>query len=87
MDHLSETVHLVVGLAATYRPGAITDAERVVDTYLVAFQGYHARTAAIDALLDQLHSPSHRARNRGGLFEQIELHLQRRHREMAREFQ
>lgn len=87
MDHLREAVHLVVGLAASYRPGAITEAEQIVDTYLLAFPGYLARKAAIGALVDELHSPSHRARNRGGLFEQVELHLQRRHREMAREFQ
>ena len=41
----------------------------------------------MDALLKELALPAHRARNRGGLFELIELHLKRRHREMARQFQ
>ena len=87
MKHLSETIRLLVNLAASYRPGIINDAEQVVDSYLVAFQGYPARKAAMDALLNELHSPRHRACNRGGLFEQVERHLQRWHRQMAREFQ
>ena len=87
MKHLKETVRLLVSLAASYRVGAINEAEQVVDSYLVAFQGYRARKAAMDGLLNELHSPILRARNRGGLFEQVERHLQRWHRQMAREFQ
>ncbi|WP_456160402.1 hypothetical protein [Methylobacterium fujisawaense] len=84
---MDETVRLLVNLACSYRPGTIIAAEQAVDTYLAAFEGYRARKAAIDALYHELASPIHRARNRGGLFEQVELHLQRRHREMARLFQ
>lgn len=87
MDHVRETVRSLVSLAGSYRPGTIIEAEQVVDTYLAAFRGYRARRAAMDALLHELASAAHRARNRGGLFEQVELHLQRRHREMARLFQ
>ena len=87
MKHLRETVRLLVGLAASYRVGTITEAEQVVDAYLVAFQGYHARKAAMDALLNELDAPIHQVCNRGGLFEQVERHLRRRHRQMAREFQ
>lgn len=74
MDHLSETIGLLVNLAASYRVGTINEAEQVVDSYLVAFQGYHARKAAMDALLNKLHSPTHRTYNRGGLFDQVERH-------------
>lgn len=87
MDHMHETVCSLVNLAGTYRPCAIIEAALVVDTYLAAFRGYRARKAAIDSLLEELASPAHRVRNRGGLFEQVKLHLQRRHREMARLFQ
>ena len=87
MNHLNDLVQALVGLAATYEPGTINEAERIVDIYLAANPGYRARKAAMDALLNELDSPIHRACNRGGLFEQVELHLQRRHRQMAREFQ
>jgi len=87
MDPLRETVCHLVSLAGSYRPGIISEAEQVVDTYLAAFPGYRARRAAMDSLLDELAAPVNRAFNRGSLFEQVELHLQRRHREMARLFQ
>jgi hypothetical protein len=87
MDNLSETIRDLVSLAGSYRPGVILEAEQVVDTYLAAFRGYRARRAAIDALLAKLACPTLRASNRGGLFEQVEIHLQRRYREMARFFQ
>lgn len=87
MKHIRETVDSLVSLAGCYRPGTITAAELVVDAYLAVFPGYCARKTAMDALLEELTSPVHRALNRGGLFEQVELHLQRRHREMARLFQ
>lgn len=87
MDHVDETVRYLVSLAGSSRPGLIFEAEQVVDTYLTAFEDYRARKTAMDALLYQLASPVHRACNRGGLFEQVELHLQRRYREMARIFQ
>jgi len=87
MAHLHETVCHLVSLAGSYRPGMILKAEKAVDTYLAAFPGYRARRAAMDALLEELASPVNRAFNRGGLFEQVELHLHRRHREMARLFQ
>jgi hypothetical protein len=87
MDHLHETVCRLVSLAGSYQPGVIYKAEQVVDSYLAASRGYSARRAAMDALLDELASPANCAFNRGGLFEQVELHLQRRHREMARLFQ
>lgn len=86
MDGLSETVRRLVTLAATYRLGIIYEAKQVVDAYVTAFDGYQARKAAVDALREELRSPLHRARNRGGLFEQVELHLQRWHRRMARQF-
>lgn len=87
MDPLDDAVRSILALAASYKPGTIIMAERVVDEYLDAFGGYRARRAAMDALLRELASPERRARNRGGLFELIELHLRRRHREMARLFQ
>ena len=87
MDHLHETVCHLVSLAGSYHPGTIVEAEQVVDLYLAASPGYRARRAAMDALLDELASPVNRVFNRGGLFEQVELHLQRRQREMARLFQ
>jgi hypothetical protein len=87
MDHLHDTVCRLISLAGSYQPGVIHEAERMVDTYLATFRGYHARGAAMDALLDELASPVNRAFNRGGLFEQVELHLQHRHREMVRLFQ
>ena len=87
MKRLRETVHRLVSLAASYRVGTINEAEQVVDAYLIAFLGYRARKAAMDALLHELHSPRLRAHNRGGLFEQVERHLQRWHRQMARELQ
>ncbi|WP_238193912.1 hypothetical protein [Methylobacterium frigidaeris] len=74
-------------LAASYKPGTIIKAERVVDAYLDEFQGYQARRAAMDALLRELALPERQARNRGGLFELIELHLKRRHREIVHLFQ
>lgn len=86
MDQLDETVRSILALAASYRPGTIIKAERVVDAYLDEFVGYRARRAAMDALLRELALPERRARNRGGLFELIELHLRRRHREIARLF-
>ncbi len=87
MDQLDKTVGSILALAATYRPGTIVRAERVVDAYLDEFDGYRARRAAMDALLRELALPERRARNRGGLFELIELHLRRRHGEIARLFQ
>jgi hypothetical protein len=86
-DQLDETVRSILALAASYRPGTIIKAERVVDAYLDDYEGYRARRAAMDALLRELALPEHRARNRGGLFELIELHLRRRHGEIARLFQ
>ena len=77
----------ILTLARAYRPGAIIKAERVVDSYLTAFRGYRSRAAAIESLRTELSRPAHRAINRGGLFEQIERHLERRHREAARGFQ
>ena len=87
MNRLDDTVRSLLALAASYKPGTIIAAERVVDAYLTQFQGFQARLAAMDALLHELALPEHRARNRGGLFELIELHLERRHREIVREFQ
>jgi hypothetical protein len=87
MDTLDDTVRSILALAATYKPGTIIKAEQVVDAYLDEFRGYRARRAAMDALLRELASPERQARNRGGLFELIELHLKRRHREFAHLFQ
>jgi hypothetical protein len=87
MNRLDDIVRSLLALAASYQPGTVIKAERVVDAYLTQFEGYHARRAAMDALLQELALPEHHARNRGGLFELIELHLKRRHREMARQFQ
>lgn len=87
MDRLDETVRSILALSASYRPGTIVSAERVVDAYLGEHEGYRARRAAMDALLHELALPERRARNRGGLFELIELHLKRRHVEIARSFQ
>lgn len=87
MDMLDDTVRTLLALSARYRVGTIIEAECAVDTYLGEFPGYRARRAAVDALLLELALPEHRARNRGGLFELIELHLKRRHREMAVMFQ
>lgn len=87
MDRLDETVRSILVLAASYKPGTIVRAERVVDAYLDGCEGYRARRAAMDALLHELALPKHRARNRGGLFELIGLHLKRRHRGMAHLFQ
>lgn len=42
MNHLSEAVREVIALAVAYRPGAINEAERVVDTYLGAFEDTEA---------------------------------------------
>ena len=87
MDQLDNTVRSLLALAASYKPGTIIAAEQVVDGYLTQFQGCQARLAAMDALLHELALPEHRACNRGGLFELIELHLERRHREILRQFQ
>lgn len=87
MDPLDHTVRSILTLAAFYKPGTIIEAERVVDAYLDECEGYRARRAAMDALLVELASPERHARNRGGLFELVELHLKRRHREMARLYQ
>ena len=87
MDRLEDTVRSILALAASYKPGTIIKAERVVDAYLDQFEGYRARRVAMDALLHELAMPERRGRNRGGLFELIELHLKRRHREMAHLFQ
>ncbi|MGX9981562.1 hypothetical protein [Methylobacterium fujisawaense] len=87
MDQRDQTVRSILALAASYRPGTIIRAERVVDAYLDEFAGYRARRAAMDALLRELAMPERRARNRGGLFELIELHLRRRHGESAHLFQ
>ncbi|MCJ2042223.1 hypothetical protein MKK55_25185 [Methylobacterium sp. J-059] len=87
MNHLHETVRRLVSLAGSYRPGAIIEAEQVVDTYLASFHGYRARRAAMDLLRDQLACPNCRSHNRGGLFEQVEFHLQRTLQEMVRLFQ
>ncbi|BAU88799.1 hypothetical protein MPPM_0194 [Methylorubrum populi] len=86
MDSLDDTVRTILALAASYRPGTIVRAERVVDAYLDDFEGYRGRRAAMDALLHELALPERRARNRGGLFELIELHLKRRHGQMAHLF-
>ena len=86
MDPLEATVRALLALAARYRPGTIIEAERVVDSYLARHRGYRARRAAMDALLAELALPEQHARNRGGLFELIELHLKRRHREMTVRF-
>ena len=85
--HLDDIVRSLLAFSASYQPGTIIEGERVVDAYLTQFEGYQACRVAMDALLQELASPAHRARNRGGLFELIELHLKRRHREMARQFQ
>ncbi|GJE42258.1 hypothetical protein [Methylobacterium soli] len=87
MTLLDDTVLSLLALAASYKPGTIIEAERAVDAYLTQFQGIQARLAAMDALFHELALPEHRARNRGGLFELIELHLERRHREIVRQFQ
>lgn len=87
MDHLSQTVRAVIALSAAYRPGAITEAEQVIDTYLATFQGYRNLADAIDRLQAELSLPQHRALNRGGLFEQVEMHLDQRRREAAYRFQ
>ena len=87
MDDLDEAVREILTLARAYRPGAIIEAERVVDTYLMTFGGYPSRAAASESLRIELSKPAHRALNRGGLFEQIERHLAKRHREAARGFQ
>ncbi|URD35101.1 hypothetical protein M6G65_21500 [Methylobacterium tardum] len=87
MDRLGETVRSILTLSASYKPGTIIRAEQVVDAYLGEHEGYRARRAAMDALLRELALPERRARNRGGLFELIELHLKRRHFEIARLFQ
>ncbi|MEZ0253251.1 MAG: hypothetical protein ACAH20_20180 [Methylobacteriaceae bacterium] len=87
MNSLDDTVRSILALAASYKPGTIIKAERVVDAYLGEFERYRSRRAAMDALLGELALPEHRARNRGGLFELIELHLKRRHGEIARLFQ
>lgn len=86
MDDLDEAVCEILALARAFRPGAIIEAERVVDTYLLTFGGYRGRAAAIESLRTELSEPAHRALNRGGLFEQIERHLGKRHREAARRF-
>ncbi|BAU88786.1 hypothetical protein MPPM_0181 [Methylorubrum populi] len=87
MDQLDQTVRSILARAATYKPGTIIRAERVMDAYLDTFEGYQARRAAMDALLRELGLPERHARNRGGLFELIELHLRRRHGELTRMFQ
>ena len=87
MDPLEYTVHTLLALAARYRPGTIIKAVRVVDAYLAEFQGYEARRNAMVALLEELAMPERQACNRGGLFELIEMHLERRHREIAVRFQ
>ena len=86
MDRLDRTVRSLLALAASYQPGTIIAAERVVDAYLTQFESYQARRAAMDVLLCELALPEHQIRNRGGLFELIELHLKRRRREMALQF-
>lgn len=87
MDPLDDTVRTLLALSARYRPGTIIEAERVVDAYLAHFPVYEARRTAMVALLEELAMPKHQARNRGGLFELIEMHLERRHREIAVRFQ
>lgn len=87
MGWLDETVRSLLALAARYEPGIIIEAERVIDVYLARFQGYEARRNAMVALLEELALPERQARNRGGLFELIEMHLERRHREIAVRFQ
>jgi hypothetical protein len=87
MNDLEETVREILTLASAYRPGAIIEAERVVDSYLMTFQGYPGRASAIESLRAELSRPVHRVLNRGGLFEQIERHIGKRHREAARRFQ
>jgi hypothetical protein len=87
MNHLSETMLRLSELTASYRPGTIIEAERVVDTYLATFEGYPSRAAAIERLRAELSLPAHQSLNRGGLFEQVEQHLDRRHREAALRFQ
>ncbi len=87
MGSLDQTVRSILAQAGSYKPGTIIEAERIVNAYLKDFEGYRARREAMDALLHELALPERHARNRGGLFELIELHLKRRHREMARLFQ
>jgi hypothetical protein len=87
MEQLDETLRSILTLAANYKPGTIIQAERVVDIYLANFDGYRARWAAMDALMRELDLPERCTRNRGGLFELIEMHLKRRHSEIARSFQ
>jgi hypothetical protein len=86
-DLLSQTVRSLVTIAAAHQSGAIVEAERVVYTYLATFQGYRNRRTAIDKLLTDLANPLNRAFNRGGIFELVEMHLDRRHRQEARWFQ
>jgi hypothetical protein len=86
-EHLSQTVRTILALAASYQLGVISEAEQAVDTYLATHRGYRSRKEAIDALRRELADPSHRGLNRGGLFEQVESHLQQRHRELVVSFQ
>ncbi|MEA1832672.1 hypothetical protein U8607_11325 [Methylobacterium durans] len=84
---LDVTVANIVKLAESYRVGAIVEAEHVVDIYLACFNGYEERSIALDMLLRELSRPERRAHNRGGLFEQVEIYIDRRHRIMALDFQ
>lgn len=61
MDPLDDTVRSILALAASYKLGTIIKAERVVDEYLDAFQGYQARRGAMGALLNELALPEHHA--------------------------
>ncbi|GMA76901.1 hypothetical protein GCM10025880_33180 [Methylorubrum aminovorans] len=83
MDPLNDNVRSILALATSYKPGTIIMAERVVDAKLDELRGSRARRAAMDALLHELALPTRHARNRGSLFELIELQLKRWHTEIA----
>lgn len=83
MDPLNDNVRSILALATSYKPGTIIMAERVVDAKLDELRGSRARRAAMDALLHELALPTRHARNRGSLFELIELQLKRWNTEIA----
>lgn len=87
MAPLQCTIRTIVALAETHRVGAIFEAEQAVDAYLACFSGYRERTTALDMLRHELAKPERRAVNRGGLFEQVQIYIDRQHRLLARDFQ
>jgi hypothetical protein len=87
MAPLESTIQTIVALAETYRVGAIFEAEQVVDAYLACFSGYRECTIALDMLRHELAKPERLAENRGGLFEQVQIYIDRQHRLLARDFQ